>query len=101
MTLINNFASKSVIFEMLPNIGNIDIYHFEAFFSTIKNLGSLPLKSPPFGLDRALKASHCTKNEEFFRQLSMVDLDMDGKLSPRAVEWRWNHDDPTARSSKV
>ena len=32
----------------------IYIYHFEKKFSTIKNLRLLPLKSPPFGLDRAL-----------------------------------------------
>ena len=28
----------------------------------------------------------------------MVHLGMDGKLSTREIEWRWNHGDPTARS---
>ena len=31
------------------------IYHFEIFFATIKNQELLPLKSPLFGLDGALK----------------------------------------------
>ena len=31
------------------------ICHFEAFFATSKNLGSLPLKSLPIGLDQVLK----------------------------------------------
>ena len=62
-TLIDIFSSKSVIFKTLLNIGNI--YHFEAFFAMINNLESLPSNSPPFGLDRALKARIARKMKNF------------------------------------
>ena len=52
-TLIDNLASKSMIFETSPNIEKL--CHFEVFLTTSKNLGSLPLKSSLISLDQALK----------------------------------------------
>ena len=43
----------------------------------------------------------CTKNEEIFRQLSMINLSMVGNLRLRVVNFRWNHSDPTVGSPEI
>ena len=66
-----------------------------------KNLRSLPPKSSSIGLDQASKLGTAGKNEKFSRQLFMVDQGMDGWLSSRAIEWKWNHGDSTVESSRI
>ena len=63
--LIDNFSSKSVIFKMLQNIGNIYIYYFEAFFAIINNLELLPSNSPPIGRNQVSKFELHEKLENF------------------------------------
>ena len=50
------YLEKYNFLKMTPNIASIYIYISNRNNSCmIKNLGSLPLKSPPFGLDQAPK----------------------------------------------
>ena len=87
-----------MIFEMSPNIGKL-------YIISKKILPQLRIRDhyPQITTDwskLSFKSSDCMKNEKFFRLLSTVDLGVDGKLNSRAIEWKWNHDDPTVGSPK-
>ena len=84
--------------KTLPSIGNI--YHFEEFFITINNLESL-LQTHHWLAEIKFQSSDCMKNEEFFQYLSTVDLGIVGKVSSRAIDYKWNHGNPTIGLPKI
>ena len=91
-TLIDNSASKSLIFKTLPTISNI--YHFEVFFATINNMLSLPSNSPLFSLDPTPKFCIARKTRIFLRTFngrSGYDWKCEFKSSWLQVESRWSN----------
>ena len=100
-TLIDNFASKSVIFKMLPNVSNIYIYINLKGFSPRSIILNHYLQTHHRLVEITFQSSDCMKNEEIFRQLSTIDLGMVRNLSSRVVDFRWNHGDPTVGWPKI
>ena len=71
-TLIDNSASKSVIFKVSLNIDNI--YNFKVFFTTSKNVESLPRNEAPFGSNLLAKFWLHGEMCQFFRRQNLANL---------------------------
>ena len=84
---------------MTPNIGNI--YIKSKLVKHWSRIQGSYLKNQLYLTGRWLESRSFTMEPYWKNCDSSGMMGMDEKFSSRAVEWRWNHDDLTARSLKI